>query len=556
MDVTRPRLAAPVVSAPAGGAILRGMRFFNTSGPVVPARHYALPPLARLDLDEVRQLIWQDRYFVLHAPRQTGKTSALLALRNLLNREGDVRCVYANVEGAQTARENVGETMRTLLSVLAEEAEATLGDSSLPDRWSGVLDSSGPHDALRTALVRWTAAAAKPLVLLLDEVDALVGDSLISVLRQLRSGYPKRPERFPSSVVLCGVRDVRDYRIHASSEKEVITGGSAFNIKAESLRLGDFGEEEVRTLLTQHTEETGQAFTEGALAAVWEETRGQPWLVNALAYQVCFRNRDARNRSRTVTKEMVLTAREALILRRDTHLDQLADKLGEPRVQRVIEPILTGSSPGGIPPADLEYVRDLGLVTTAGGQIAVANPIYAEVIPRELTWAKQVSIALKPAWYIREDGSLDVAALLRGFQQFFRENAEHWVDRFDYREAGPQAAGVFAAGVEQRGEDRAGVWVGAGPGGPGGGLAVERDGGEDGGGVQGRENPPRPDDPGGGAADPGVHGPGRDRGGTPGGVRPPGGPEPGGADLPARGGVRGRSRHRLGHVALDSHAPE
>ncbi len=414
------------------------MRFFNTSGPVDPADHYFIPPLDRLDAEEIRWLILQKRYFLLHAPRQTGKTSALLALRDLLNREGDVRCVYANVEGAQTARENVGETMRTLLSVLTEEAEATLGDSSLPDRWSGVLDSSGPHDALRTALVRWTAAAPKPLVLLLDEVDALVGDSLVSVLRQLRSGYPKRPERFPASVVLCGVRDVRDYRIHASSEKEVITGGSAFNIKAESFRLGDFDEGDVRTLLGQHTEETEQAFTEGALAAVWEQTRGQPWLVNALAYQTCFRNREARNRRRTVTKEMILEAREALILRRDTHLDQLADKLGEPRVRRVIEPLLSGVlAPDRIPDDDLQYVRDLGLIA-ADRPVRVANPIYREVIPRTLTWNTQEWLMVKPAWYIREDGSLDVAALLRGFQQFFRENAEHWVDRFDYREAGPQ----------------------------------------------------------------------------------------------------------------------
>lgn len=77
-------------------------------------------------------------------------------------------------------------------------------------------------------------------MLLLDEVDALVGDTLISLLRQLRAGYTQRPAAFPQTIILCGVRDLRDYRIHASSESEPVTGGSAFNIKAESLRLGDF----------------------------------------------------------------------------------------------------------------------------------------------------------------------------------------------------------------------------------------------------------------------------------------------------------------------------
>ena len=98
-------------------------------------------------------------------------------------------------------------------------------------------------------------------MLLIDEIDSLVGDTLISVLRQLRAGYDRRPAEFPHSVVLCGVRDLRDYRIRSSSENAAVAGGSAFNIEAESMRLGDFTEAEVRALLTRHTTETGQAFT-------------------------------------------------------------------------------------------------------------------------------------------------------------------------------------------------------------------------------------------------------------------------------------------------------
>jgi len=47
------------------------MRFFNTAGPIKPARHYSIPPLERLDLNEVLALIRDEKYFVLHAPRQT-----------------------------------------------------------------------------------------------------------------------------------------------------------------------------------------------------------------------------------------------------------------------------------------------------------------------------------------------------------------------------------------------------------------------------------------------------------------------------------------------------
>lgn len=101
------------------------MRFFNTTGPVAPADHYHIPPLDRIDLGQVRRMILEKRYFVLHAPRQTGKTSALLALRDLLNAEGRHRCLYVNVEGAQAAREDVEQAMRTVLSEIARRARLT-----------------------------------------------------------------------------------------------------------------------------------------------------------------------------------------------------------------------------------------------------------------------------------------------------------------------------------------------------------------------------------------------------------------------------------------------
>nr|VFJ51152.1 MAG: hypothetical protein BECKFW1821B_GA0114236_100835 [Candidatus Kentron sp. FW] len=60
------------------------MKTFNTAGPVKPNNHYSISPLARWDTEKIRRLIEAERYFVLHAPRQTGKTSCLLALMEKL----------------------------------------------------------------------------------------------------------------------------------------------------------------------------------------------------------------------------------------------------------------------------------------------------------------------------------------------------------------------------------------------------------------------------------------------------------------------------------------
>ena len=424
------------------------VRKFNTEGPVVAADHYHIPPLERIDLDAVLGLIRDKKYFVLHAPRQTGKTSALLALRDLLNggAQGDFRCVYASVEDGQAMRENVAEGMRTVLAELGFQASLTLGDDTLEDLWPGLLGRVGPGKALRQALARWSMADPRPLVLLIDEIDALVGDTLLAVLRQLRTGYVDRRARFPHSIILCGVRDVRDvrhvrdYRIHSSAENRLVLGGSAFNIKSESLRLGDFSEQEIRALLAQHTAATGQAFTEDALALIRTRTGGQPWLVNALCYDACFRHRPGRDRARPITADAILEAQERLILRRDTHIDDLAHKLREERVRRVVEPILTGATETVSSTEDVAYACDLGLVAQdAAGTPHIANPIYAEVVPRHLNYAVQATLPQQVAWYVDADGELDVEGLIAAFQEFFREHSEHWVQRFErYHEAGPQ----------------------------------------------------------------------------------------------------------------------
>ena len=147
-----------------------------------------------------------------------------------------------------------------------------------------------------------------------------------------------------------------------------------------------------------------------------------------------------QDRSLPITAEALEAAKERLVASRATHLDQLADKLSEPRVRRVVAPIMLGQrSAAEASDRDLSYVEDLGLVVRTGDGPEVANGIYREVIPRELTFMAQVNLAAnyKPAWYITDDHRLDLPKLLAAFQEFFRENSEAWIERFQYKEAAP-----------------------------------------------------------------------------------------------------------------------
>ena len=414
------------------------MKNFNTAGPSKPDMHYMVDALARIQLDEVLGLIEAERYFVLHAPRQTGKTTALLALMAHLNAQGRYRALYVNIEGAQAARHDVAAAMDAICCAFSSAASVYLQDERPEAVRLQLRADKAPHDWWRLLLEAWARMDDRPCVLLLDEVDALVGDTLISLLRQIRAGYAQRPGAFPQSVILCGVRDVRDYRIH-TAHHEIITGGSAFNIKATSIRLGNFSQGETIALWQQHESETGQPIDAAIYPELWEDTRGQPWLVNALGYECVYNDRELRhNRGLPVTLERYKAARERLIQSRATHLDQLTDKLQEARVRAIVADLLSGeASDSKHPNDDLQYVEDLGLIETRP-QVRIANRIYQEVIPRELTWSKQVMIAHQQEWYLTPERKLDLPKLLAAFQQFFREHSEAWLNSVHYPEAGPQ----------------------------------------------------------------------------------------------------------------------
>ncbi len=412
-------------------------KFFNTAGPIKPADHYNIDPLARINLEEIELLIYQKKYFVLHAPRQTGKTSCLLALRDYLNARGEFYAVYANVEAGQAFRNDVREVEQRFVGTIASRA-AMVTNNRIP--YDIVEKAEQQKEGLVTAYLRMLCEALdRPLLLFIDEIDALVGDSLVSVLRQIRSGYDQRPQSFPQSIILCGVRDVRDYRIVLSNQ-DIVTGGSAFNIKAKSLRLGNFSREEIRDLFLQHTAATGQKFDEACFPMIWEATEGQPWLVNALGYEVTYEIKENRDPSVRIIPEMIYRAQEQIIYRRDTHIDILIDKLREDRVRRVIAPILAnedGEVEQHLSDDDIQYVVDMGLIVR-DKPLRIANGIYQEIIPRELTWARQQTLLQQSEWYMNPDNSINMEKLLLDFQQFFRENADSWIERFDYRESGPQ----------------------------------------------------------------------------------------------------------------------
>ncbi|HSN99099.1 MAG TPA: AAA-like domain-containing protein, partial [Candidatus Nanopelagicales bacterium] len=392
---------------------------FNTTGPCFPGEHYMLPPGDRLG--RVLRLVDEGKYFTLHAGRQTGKTTCLQWLVEHLNEEGRFHGVWVDI---QTARENPrpAEAFKTVLEMLDWGIRRSLPALPLPAH-GPLLEN--PSTAIVRYLRELTARCPRPLVVLFDEADGLMGDAMVSFLTQLRYGYIDRVKTpFPHSIALVGMRQVRDYALSQEERQTVAWLGttSPFNITAEAATLASFTREQVAALLGQHTEVTGQRFEAQAVERIFELSEGQPWLVNALADQIV--NRDLSDRSAVITAAHVEAAKETIILERRTHIDSLAARLREGRVRAVIGPLLEGSvHVADVLEEDYQYVRGLGLIA-ADNPVRIANPIYREVIARVLAAPVERVVTEDPRSFVLPDGRLDMDRLLTEFAAFWREHGE------------------------------------------------------------------------------------------------------------------------------------
>ncbi|MDR0667813.1 MAG: PD-(D/E)XK nuclease domain-containing protein [Prevotellaceae bacterium] len=412
---------------------MRARRFFNTTGPCNPDDHYMLPPADRLVGAQLHRYIKDKLFWVLHAPRQTGKTTFLLSWMREINAGDEAISCYVSVERCQ----GVPEPERAMPAICNAIRDYTrmLG-LAIPK-----IKSDDAGSMLSDMLIQWSELVApKPLIVLFDEVDTLEGETLISFLRQLRGGFASRGAgTFPISMALVGMRDLKDY-ITAAKDGKALNPGSPFNVKADSASLANFTKEDVIKLFAQRTQETGQQITPEALDYVYEQSKGQPWIVNSLFARATLRILDEAS-TETVTKNLIKQARLQMIEARETHLDALGERLRDPRIEHVVQTIITGGTDPSIGRTnrDVELAMDLGLISwDAETGFTIANPIYEEILTRFLNSGYHDNLPPPSTWpWQKSDGTLDMDRLLVEFQKFWRRHSEMWEQKSNYTEAFP-----------------------------------------------------------------------------------------------------------------------
>ncbi|MDR0392330.1 MAG: AAA-like domain-containing protein, partial [Planctomycetaceae bacterium] len=414
------------------------MRYFNIAGPCNEQKHYMINAATRLQ--GVKELIDNEQYFVIHAARQSGKTTYLKDLTRRLNVEGKYYVLYCSLETIY----DITDPKQGIPEIVCKLKDEFL-ETDIP-RCSDFAEGAnyGSYsNVLKTSLTQFCKLLDKPLVILFDEADCLSEGTLISFLRQLRDGYNGRPERiFVHSIALVGMRSIRDYKAKVRPDSQSLGSASPFNIVSESLTLNNFTKEEIIQLYKQHTTETGQIFEDNAIKLVYEQTQGQPWLVNAIVREVIVKALQSDYKE-PVTAKLVNNAIQNIILNRPTHIDSLLERLKEERVRNVIEPMILGEGFIDKESDDFLYTKDLGLIRVDNAQIIPANPIYSEVIVRKLSSTTQGELQrsqypYEVPRYLTKDKRINMDFLMRDFQQFWRENSQIWIKRYDqYKEAAP-----------------------------------------------------------------------------------------------------------------------
>jgi hypothetical protein len=229
------------------------MRYFNTSGPNNPAKHYTLPRLVLVDAGIKK--VEDERYFTIGAPRQTGKSTYFRLLATALNAQGYI-VVHANVEGRINSSEE--DLCNYISRIVHQQLEIDFQAQNVND------------------LLHQLSQFSQKTVFIIDEIEQVNPAMFNQFLHAIRAYYHHREMHNLKSVVLVGVSNITGI---------IQDNASPFNI-ADNFDIPYFTKEEVIELYEQHQNESGQVFEEKVKNQIHYITAGQPGLVNGFGLRV------------------------------------------------------------------------------------------------------------------------------------------------------------------------------------------------------------------------------------------------------------------------------
>ncbi|MEE4358011.1 MAG: AAA-like domain-containing protein [Desulfococcaceae bacterium] len=242
------------------------MRKFSSYGPVDPELHYHAPRTEMID-SAYHQLVGEapekgGHYITVWAPRQTGKSWLMLEVVKRLKKTEEFDVAIISVESAKYEKSE-----ETVLEIFSRELSETL-EKDFPK-----IDSWKDFSSLFTQ-----EYLSKPLILIIDEFDAIEEDFINKFAGKFRNIYLKRmnePDKkshekqyLLHGLALIGVRSVLGI--------ENVTG-SPFNVQ-RSVRIPNLAYKEVEGMFRWYEKESGHKIEQDVIQRLYDEINGQPGL--------------------------------------------------------------------------------------------------------------------------------------------------------------------------------------------------------------------------------------------------------------------------------------
>ncbi len=390
-------------------------RFFEKSGSVDSEASYYVPleNVVNSDNQDIKTMVDRGRYFSIFAPRQSGKTTYLKHFCKELHKNPTYAAVILSFQKYKKLDKKrfYTQVQKKLYSQLVERL-TVVGCRKFDEIKSffehhDLIDhiSFGELFEELNRIIEF-----KKIVIFIDEFDGVPQDELenfLATLRDLYLEYKEIKQKALYSVGLVGIRDIT---------KLIVGGISPFNI-ADQVYLPPFSLKKVRDLYTQHTAETNQPFIEEAVKKVYEQTKGQPWLVNRLGTILTVNIKPGT--TAPIDEHDVEKAIEILLLEKNDHFANLYEKAilyKETFVKIVFDNVKYR-------PNDKEqsWLEQYGLVKRKEKKTVVANNIYKK---RFLdTFFNEVDLPedILPARYVLPGNRLDMENILLDFEQYIAQ---------------------------------------------------------------------------------------------------------------------------------------
>jgi len=387
-------------------------RYFEKSGVVDPGASYYVPlkNVTNMDNQDIKTMVDLGRYFSIFAPRQSGKTTFFEGFCHELEKETTYMAILLSFQDYKNL--NSQRFYQLIQKDLYKQLVNRLADVDCPrlDAVRAYLDTHNisDHTCFRELFEELNRMIKlKKIVIFIDEFDGIPIDELenfLTTLRELYQRYKKRTDKALYSVGLVGIRNIT---------KLIVGGVSPFNI-ADQVKLPPFTLKNVRDLYAQYTKETNQPFTEDAVKKVFNETAGQPWLVNRIGTILTINIKPET--TAPITEEDVEKAIDILLYEENSHFDNITEKAKQYK-ETFIDIVFDGVE---YIPGDDEQSLLLthGLIKAEGKNIKVSNPIYKKRFTKTFFRESGAIVDVSVKGYFRPDGLLNMGAVLSDFEEY------------------------------------------------------------------------------------------------------------------------------------------